>query len=193
MTPISLLAMVCRTLVRSIGIGPAKLTAKVGRARIIGQQLGLLTEIFAGTDLCERFIKSLFRRCVIDDLVWHNQDVARIDLLDFAALIGAAQVVDFNDVEAAGGTNGGRDIAFVEILQHVGKQRRNLLSLHPAKRATFERRRTCRVANGHLAKIGTVLNLGVHLVGEIFDFLSLVSTGAFRHREAGCGTAHIPS
>ncbi len=167
--------------------GPAEVAAEVGGAGVVRQQLGLFGEVRTGANLFECILQTLFCRGVVDDFVRLHENMANFCLLDFAALHRAAQVINLDDMKAAGGADRRRYVALAHVLQHVDKNRGYLLALHPAQRSAFERRRSLRVARRHFPEVRAVLNLRVDLVGERFGLGHVVGARGFGDRQENMG------
>ena len=76
---------------------------------------------------------------VVEDLVRPQQDVPHAELVDHRAL-GAAHVVQLDDLKSAAALDGLREIAGLHAHDEIGEQRRQLRAFAPAQAAAFERR-----------------------------------------------------
>ena len=104
------------------GRKPAQLTAFGRRHRILGHGFGDGRKVVAGDDPFANAEHLLLHGGVVEDLVRPQQDVPHAELVDHRAL-GAAHVVQLDDLKSAAALDGLGEIAGLHAHDEIGEQR----------------------------------------------------------------------
>ncbi|MNG84833.1 hypothetical protein D3C76_1475530 [compost metagenome] len=114
-----------------------------------------------------------------------------MNLGDRYRLVGATDIIHFQDVEADAGTDWPNHVAFFGINQSFGEQGRDLLQLAPAHVTAFQRLGIGRVGDGQLAEVGAAVDFTHQLFSQGFSIVNLRLCRVLRQRDQDVADVHF--
>src|SRR6185312_14416438 len=135
------------------GAAPAEVASLGARAWILGGRLGQTSEILALEDALADVGELLAHGGIIRQLGGLHQDMADMDLFLDGLVLGAADLVQADDVKAGRRTQRVADFTGLEFRNHVGEEGRQLAALAPTQGTAFQCGLTLGVGQRELGKV----------------------------------------
>ena len=168
------------------GTGPAEVAAERRRTRVLGFDTGDVGKILAVLDPPPQLEQLLFDRGLVQDFVGLQQDMADPGL-QYDDLLGAADVVELEQMEAAGAADRVSEFARLKIVDGVEENRRQLRALAPAQVTTVQRVLALGIFHGELGNVLARDQALVKLLDTLTGFGHLFRGGIGVHRDQDMG------